>query len=132
MDNFNSSEKSGKEDPNKPIPFDIDDTNEPDISHSHLSLDGSGAAGTPTAGLESQSMQPTEKKTTEKIAPSDRITGVKTFFTKLHVGSIVFLDEQINNWLKDNPDIVIKRTNATTGMIVGKTTEPNIIVTVWY
>jgi hypothetical protein len=58
--------------------------------------------------------------------------GVKTFFTKLHAGAIEFLDEQITNWLKDNPGITIKRTNTVTGEIQGTKTEPNIIVTVWY
>jgi hypothetical protein len=65
-------------------------------------------------------------------APAGRITGCKTFFAKLHVGAIEFLDEQISTWLKDNPSIVIKFANTTTGEIQGKKTEPNILVTVWY
>ena len=63
---------------------------------------------------------------------ADRITGVRTFFTKLHVGAIAFLDEQITEWLKDNPGISIKRTNTVSGMLVGKKTEPSIIITIWY
>ncbi len=63
---------------------------------------------------------------------SGRITGVRTFFTKLHAGAINFLDEQMTEWLKKNPDIVVKRTNITTGPITGKKIEPNIIITVWY
>jgi hypothetical protein len=59
-------------------------------------------------------------------------TGVKTFFTKLHTGAIDFLDEQITNWLKQNPGIIIKQTNTTVGEVQGKKTEPNIIITVWY
>lgn len=62
----------------------------------------------------------------------DRITGCKTFFTKLHPGAIDFLDEQINQWLKDNPSVVIKLTNTTTGEVQGKKTEANILMTVWY
>jgi hypothetical protein len=62
----------------------------------------------------------------------DRITGCKTFFTKLHPGAIDFLDEQINQWLKDNPGVVIKLTNTTTGEVQGKKTEANILMTVWY
>ncbi|HSW02650.1 MAG TPA: hypothetical protein VLI39_20975 [Sedimentisphaerales bacterium] len=62
----------------------------------------------------------------------DRITGCKTFFTKLHPGAIDFLDEQINLWLKDNPGVVIKLTNTTTGEVQGKKTEANILMTVWY
>ena len=66
-----------------------------------------------------------------QIVP-ERITGVKTFFTKLHVGSIDYIDEQIRDWLKENPNIRIKHTNMVCGMVVSKTTEPNLIVTVWY
>lgn len=61
-----------------------------------------------------------------------RITGIKTFFTKLHPGAINFLDEQITDWLKKNPDIVVKRTNVVTGEIQSKKTDPNIIITIWY
>ena len=63
---------------------------------------------------------------------ADRITGCKTFFTKLHPGAIDFLDEQINQWLKDNPAVIIKMTNTTTGEVQGKKTEANILMTVWY
>ena len=65
-------------------------------------------------------------------ATGERITGVRTFFTKLHPGAINFLDEQITEWLKKNPDITIKRTNVTVGEIQAKKTEPNILITVWY
>lgn len=63
---------------------------------------------------------------------ADRITGCKTFFTKLHPGAIDFLDDQINQWLKENPGVVIKLTNTTTGEVQGKKTEANILMTVWY
>jgi hypothetical protein len=63
---------------------------------------------------------------------ADRITGCKTFFTKLHPGAIDFLDGQINQWLKDNPSVVIKMTNTAVGEVQGKKTEDNILMTVWY
>jgi len=132
MDNFDISKPSGNKDLNKPIPFD-DDLNKPipfddgdtkmGVSHSPLNLSGGAAVKVPA---------PTTKERGEKIVSSDRITGVKTFFTKLHPGAIEFLTEQINDWLKANPGIDIKRTNTTTGNVVGKKTEPNIIVMVWY
>lgn len=130
MDNFdigntNSQRPDGPFVPDKPVPvkeetiaFD-DDEDVTKISHSPLDLGGRPAS--------QKTGRPTEKKVS-----SERITGVKTFFTKLHIGAIAFLDEQINNWLKDNPGVVIKRTNTVTGMLIGKKTEPNIIVTVWY
>lgn len=66
------------------------------------------------------------------VGTADRVTGCKTFFTKLHPGAIDFLDEQITQWLKDNPGVVIKMTNTATGEVQGKKTEGNILMTVWY
>jgi hypothetical protein len=107
----------------KPIPFD-DDRTDTEVSHAPLSLGGSSTAETPEVG---QAVRP-EKK----IASSERITGVKTFFTKLHPGAMDFLDKQITNWLKNHPGLVVKRTNITTGEVQAKKTEPNIIITIWY
>jgi hypothetical protein len=112
----------------KPIPFDGAGTSETSVSHSPLDLGGSGTAEVPKIKVP----EPVAKKPAEKIASTDRIAGVKTFFTKLHPGAMNFLDEQITKWLKENPDIVIKRTNTVTGQIQAKKTEPNIIITVWY
>ncbi len=66
------------------------------------------------------------------VAAVDRITSCKTFFTKLHPGAIKFLEDQITGWLKDNPTIVIKRTNVIMGEVQEKKTEPNIVIVVWY
>lgn len=66
------------------------------------------------------------------VPAGDRITGVKTFFTKLHPGALEFMDEQIAAWLKEHPEIRIKHTNITTGEVQAKKTEPNIIITLWY
>jgi hypothetical protein len=57
---------------------------------------------------------------------------MKIFFTKLHGGSLDFLTQQINEWLKDNPGITIKKTDAVVGDVISKKTEPNLIITVWY
>jgi hypothetical protein len=65
-------------------------------------------------------------------APAGRITCCKTFFTKLHPGAIEFMDEQISNWLKENPHIIIKHTTAIVGEVQAKKTEPNVLITVWY
>ena len=124
MDNFNVTPPFPNNDQDKPIP--LDDLDKPipldegttgkNVSHSPLNLAATGSAA----------------KTTKKIASSDRITGIKTFFTKLHPGAINFLDEQIADWLKANPGIEIKRTNVITGEVQSKKTEPNLIITIWY
>jgi hypothetical protein len=108
----------------KPIPFDEDETGDTEVSHSPLNL-GGAATEMPRVGRQTR---PTGKLT----STPERITGAKTFFTKLHPGAIEFLDEQITNWLRNNPGLVVRRTNVTTGEVQAKKTEPNIIITVWY
>jgi len=88
-------------------------------------------ATTPAPRAQTPQM-PVRKPVAAGPAPAGRIANCKTFFTKLHPGAIKFLDEQITNWLKENPGVVIKHTNVTTGDIVDKKTEPNILITVWY
>lgn len=142
MDNFDSSKAPGNEnlngpipfdeDPDKPIPFDDVNTSETGVSHAPLTLGGGGPVEAPKARAAPQLTRPAEKKLQEKIVSSDRITGIKTFFTKLHPGAMEFLDGQIGNWLKKNPGVTIKRTNVTTGNVQAKKTEPNIIITIWY
>ena len=122
MDNFDTS-NAGSGDA---------DASDSSVSHTPLNLGGAGTTKAP-AEPAGPAVKPIAKAPTEKaISSPDRITGVKTFFTKLHAGAITFLDEQITNWLKENPDITIKRTNTVTGEIQAKKTEPNIIITVWY
>jgi hypothetical protein len=106
------------------------------ISHSPLNLGGPDIS---QVKEKKPAASPT-RKNTPAAAPAatsvntggEKITGVKTFFTKLHSGAIDYLDEQINDWLKNNPDLNIKMTNSVTGEVQGKKTEPNIIITIWY
>lgn len=132
MDNFNSSNITPSEDRNAPIPFDDDDKSGASVSHSPLNLGGGGTAEAPKVEAAPQLAKPDAKKPADKVVSTERITGVKTFFTRLHAGAIDYLGEQISNWLKENPGITIKRTNTVTGEIQGKKTEPNIIITIWY
>jgi hypothetical protein len=125
MDNMSGSNPNSRN-INEPIPFDSD-TSQSNVSHAPLDF-GGGAASIPKIDPTKQVI----KKPMEKASPVERITGVKTFFAKLHPGAIAFLDDQITRWLTDNPHITIKRTNIITGEIQSKVTEPNIIVTVWY
>jgi hypothetical protein len=161
MDNLGNGNLSSNDDLDKPIPFgeDLDtpiplDDNptggSPGVSRAPLSLGGGGAAPAPAprpqapaprpqapaarpqaSGPRPQAPAPADKAATS-AAPGGRITGVKTFFTKLHGGAIEFLDGQISSWLKANPQIAIKRTNIAVGEVQAKKTEPNILITVWY
>jgi hypothetical protein len=136
MDNFNSSNLGGQNlnEPiplgeDKPIPLDAAGPSGGGVSHSPLELGGSNPVERPKIEVPKP---PVEKKSTEQIVSTDRIVGVKTFFTKLHPGAMNFLDEQITKWLQENPGVSIKRTNIVTGMVQAKKTEPNIVITVWY
>lgn len=113
-----------------PIPFDDGGASSTSVSHAPLNLDGTKSPEkvdytAPAKPLKKRPQQPI-------VSTAERITGVKTFFTKLHPGAMEFLDEQICNWLKAHPNLTVKRTNTATGNIVGKMTEPNIIITIWY
>lgn len=135
MDDFEVT-GSGQKDKGQDEPIQLDDTASGGggISHSPLNLGGGGSSGGGSSGSNA-SVKPAEKAAStagEVVSWPDRITGVRTFFTKLHAGAIEFLDEQITNWLRNNPGIMIKRTNTVTGNLVGKKVEPNIIITVWY
>jgi hypothetical protein len=142
MDNFNDSNLLNQ-DSAAPIPFDDGSADESGISHAPLDLGGGPApaqkpaAPKPAAGPAQTPKIETPKSYVQKpaekaVSTTDRITGVKTFFTKLHPGAMNFLDEQISDWLKENPDVRIKRTNIATGEVQAKKTEPNILITVWY
>jgi len=133
MENFNINNPLNQPAPinkdiDKPIPFDDSNIGEKGVSHAPLDLGGTSPVQIPKIEMP----KPAAKKPTEKIAPTDRIVSVKTFFTKLHPGALNFLDEQITRWLTENPGIQVKRTNITTGEVQSKKTEPNIIITVWY
>ena len=126
--------KSSQNNFDEPIPFDsIEDKSE--VSRSPLNLGSSGTAGNPGSSAVPKVSKPTSASPAapESIASSaDKITGVRTFVTRLHIGAIGYLDEQIREWLAKNPGVQIKKTNITTGDIQSKKTEPNLIVMVWY
>jgi len=121
----------------KPIPLDNVAPSKANVSHAPLNLGGPPAAAPAAARAAAPAAQirmpkGAVTKAAAQATSSERITGMKTFFTKLHGGAILFLEEQIGSWLKENPGVVIKQTNITTGDVQGKKTEPNIIITVWY
>jgi hypothetical protein len=137
MENFDIDKIPPAENLDEPISINDDNTSGASVSHSPLDL-GSGGNSSSVAGAGQKIEIPAQpagadaKKPGEKVTSAERITGVKTFFTKLHPGAMSFLDEQITKWLKGNPSITIKRTNIITGEVQAKKTEPNIIITVWY
>ncbi|MHC4638355.1 MAG: hypothetical protein ACYTBP_07790 [Planctomycetota bacterium] len=139
MDNFDFDDLPAVPRNNEPLPF--DDTEEkssnPGISHSPLDLGEGSSVNIPKVEMKPASTQkPTEIQPAQvapaPAGPAGRITGTKIFFAKLHAGAIEFLDGQISDWLKNNPNIMIKMTNVCVGEIQSKKTEQNLIITVWY
>ncbi len=139
MDNFGSNKPTGNEQPEKPIPLGGADSARTTVSRSPLNLGGGTGPQAPKveaakkpAPAPKPPAPPAKPDTPAPSATAGRVTGVKTFFTKLHPGALEFLDEQITKWLKENPTISIKLTNTTTGMVQAKKSEPNIIISVWH
>jgi len=126
MDEFQVG-KPGGEDADKPIPFDDGGV---EVSHSPLNLGAGAASG--AAETEAPAARAAGRDTVKRVSWPDRITGIRTFYTKLHPGAMEFLDEQVCNWLRDNPGVNVKRTNVVIGDVAAKKTEPNIIVSIWY
>lgn len=59
-------------------------------------------------------------------------TRMRIFHAKLSDTGLAYIEEQINDWLDNNPDIEIKFTSSTVGVVEAKRSEPNLILTVWY
>jgi hypothetical protein len=73
------------------------------------------------------------KEFTRKTAVTGQgATRVKTFHAKIQAESIEFMDEAINLWLDEHPEIEVKFATTTVGTMAGKFPEPNVIMSVWY
>lgn len=59
-------------------------------------------------------------------------TRCRTFHAKLAAGAIVYLDDQINEWIDSHPDVYIKTVSTTVGLFEGKHQEPHLMVTIFY
>lgn len=57
---------------------------------------------------------------------------VRSFHGRLSDQGLGFMDEQINNWLDQHPEIEVKNVTTTVGVFEGKIREPALIVNVWY
>ena len=65
-------------------------------------------------------------------AQNEGATRCRTFHAKLAAGAIVYLDDQINEWIDGHPDVYIKTVSTTVGMFEGKHQEPHLLVTIFY
>jgi hypothetical protein len=78
-----------------------------------------------------------EKQFTEqwKRKPTNTGTGacrVKSFHGKYSDEGLRYLDNAVNQWLDDHPDIEVKFVTPTVMTFEGKTREPALVLNVWY
>ena len=140
MDNMNPGKPASfNNNSDKPIPLPPDDAENKGVSHSPLDLGGSRPVQVnqvpkpqPQSRPAAAPVQNAPVNSNFQTVSAGKITGVKTFFTRLHAGALDFMDEQIMDWIKNNPDKDIKMVQTTVGEIQAKKTEPGIIVTIWY
>jgi ABC-type glycerol-3-phosphate transport system substrate-binding protein len=58
-------------------------------------------------------------------------THVKTFHSRLNTEAIEIMDDQINQWIEDHPELEVKLVSNTVGEWQGKVKEPALIVQIW-
>lgn len=56
----------------------------------------------------------------------------RIFHAKLNDGALQFLQDQINDWIDQNPEVDIKHLNTNVGVVEGKSSEPHLIITLFY
>lgn len=55
----------------------------------------------------------------------------KTFVAKMRQEALDHLDEQINEWLDAHEDVEVKFVTTAIGPMIGKMTEPALVVNLW-
>ncbi len=56
----------------------------------------------------------------------------RIFHAKLNDGALQFMQDQINDWIDQNPEVDVKHVSTNVGVVEGKSTEPHLIITVFY
>ena len=56
----------------------------------------------------------------------------RIFHAKLNDGALQFVQDQINNWIDQNPEVDIKHLNTNVGVVEGKSSESHLIITLFY
>lgn len=104
---------------------------EPEEPISLVEETGGGASRIQTIGQARIHVERKQFKRTPAITGKGACR-VRTFHSKIQAESIEFMDNAINEWLDDNPDVEVKFATTTIGTMAGKFPEPNIILSIWY
>ena len=74
-----------------------------------------------------------ESKFKRRLDPrSPFATRCRTFHAKLSEGAVVYMNEQVNQWVDSSRDVNIKFATSTIGTFEGKHADPHLIVTIFY
>jgi DNA-binding Lrp family transcriptional regulator len=92
---------------------------------------------TESASMKIQTFGQTKFREHKELTRKTSVTGqgatrVRTFHAKIQAESIEFMDEAINLWLDEHPEVEVKFATTTVGTMAGKFPEPNIIMSIWY
>lgn len=93
----------------------------------------SGLSSTKIQAFGSHTVAATQEhqyKRTPKLTGAGAVR-CRLFHSKITVGALDYMIEQINEWL-DESKIEVKYVAQVVGTMEGKTPEPNVIITVWY
>jgi hypothetical protein len=55
----------------------------------------------------------------------------KIFYSKIATGPMEYMQKAVNDWL-DAEDLEVKFVTQVVGVLEGKRSEPNLIITIWY
>jgi len=57
---------------------------------------------------------------------------VRSFHGRMSDEGLTFLDDKVNEWLDNHPEIEVKFVSTQIGVFEGKIREPALVVNVWY
>ena len=72
-----------------------------------------------------------ERWTRTPNADGTGATHCKTFVSKLRLEAIAHMDNNVNEWLEQHPEVEVKFTTSSIGKLVGKVSEDALFLTVW-
>ncbi|MGA2497339.1 MAG: hypothetical protein ABSH20_06340 [Tepidisphaeraceae bacterium] len=59
-------------------------------------------------------------------------TRVRTFHGRLSDEGMAFMDDKINEWIDDHPEVEIKHVSTCIGVFEGKIRDQALVVNIWY
>ncbi|MFI5378214.1 MAG: hypothetical protein ACHRHE_02805 [Tepidisphaerales bacterium] len=59
-------------------------------------------------------------------------TRVRTFHGRLSDEGMAFMDDKINEWIDDHPDVEVKYVTTCIGVFEGKIRDQALVVNIWY